>query len=188
MLFRSVAVAALDLAPVLLAALGGCLVLALTRVLPMERAYEAVDGKTILLLAGVIPLGVAMKNSGAAALAGTALEEHLGPWGPHVLVGGTFLLTGLLTEMMSNAATAVLLVPSALAAAASLGVDPRPLLVAIAFGASTSFMTPVGYQTNAMVLGPGGYRFRDYFRIGAPLNLAFCLLAAWAIPAFFPLR
>jgi len=183
-----VAVAALDLAPVLLAALGGCLALALTGVLPMDRAYAAVDGKTILLLAGVIPLGIAMQNSGAADLAGSAIEDLFGPWGPHALVAGTFLLTGLLTELMSNAATAVLLVPAALAAAISLGVDPRPLLVAIAFGASTSFMTPVGYQTNAMVLGPGGYRFRDYFRIGAPLNLAFCILAAWAIPAFVPLR
>jgi len=181
-----VTLAAMDLAPVLLAALGGCLVLAISGVLSMEKAYAAIDGKTILLLAGVIPLGLAMEKSGAALLAGAAIEDHLGPMGPEVLIAGTFLLSAVLTNLMSNTATAALLVPPALAAAQALGIDPRPLLVAVTFGASTSFMTPVGYQTNAMVLGPGGYRFWDFVRIGGPLNLIFCLLAAWAIPRHFP--
>lgn len=108
------------------------------------------------------------------------------PFGPWATLAVTYLLAAVLTEFMSNSAPAVLLAPVAIAVAASLGVDPRTMLMAVCFAASTSFCTPVGYQTNAMVQHPGGYRFADYLKIGLPLNVLFWLLSTWFIPKFWP--
>lgn len=109
------------------------------------------------------------------------------PFGPWVLVGACYLMTSILTEVLSNNATAVLLVPIVLGIAERLGIEPKPLLVAVAFGASASFATPIGYQTNTLVMGPGGYRVTDYLRIGLPLNLGLALVATLVIPFFWPL-
>jgi di/tricarboxylate transporter len=184
--FAVVAGAAAGFAPILVTALAGCAALVLARIITIEEAYGAIDWKVIFLLAGVIPLGTALQQTGAAALLGDGLVRLAGDLGPVALLSAFYLGTTLLTEMMSNNAAAALLAPLAIATAGSLGVDARPLLVAIMFGASTSFVTPVGYQTNAMVLGPGGYRFRDFTRVGLPLNVAFWLLATWLIPRYFP--
>jgi di/tricarboxylate transporter len=181
-----VTLAALGIAPILVTAMAGCAVLVVSRILTVEQVYQAIDWKVIFLLAGVIPLGVALEQTGAAAVLADTMTSWLGPFGPYVLLSAFYVLTTLLTEAISNNAAAALFAPLAIAAAAALDVDPRPFLVAITFAASTSFMTPVGYQTNAMVLGPGGYRFTDFTRVGAPLNLLFWALATFLIPRFFP--
>jgi di/tricarboxylate transporter len=181
-----VAAAALGVAPILVAAMAGCGILVVGGFITVDQAYSAIDWKVIFLLAGVIPLGIALERTGAAALLAGLLTDTFGPLGPRFMLSAFYILATLLTQLMSNNATAALLAPLALASAIQLGVDPRPFLVALTFAASTSFMTPVGYQTNAMVMGPGGYRFADFARVGAPLNLIFWILATFLIPMFFP--
>ncbi len=181
-----VTLASLDVAPILVTAMAGCFALVLLRILTVEQMYDAIDWKVIFLLAGVIPLGIALDSTGASRLLAGALASHLGPYGPWLVLSALYILTSLLTELMSNNATAALLAPLALALAAEMGVSPRPFLLAVMFAASNSFLTPVGYQTNAMVMGPGGYRFGDFTRLGAPLNLIFWIMATLLIPRFFP--
>jgi di/tricarboxylate transporter len=139
-----------------------------------------------VLLAGLLPLGLAIDNTGGADWVAARTIEWVGPYGPVLTLAAVYGLTAMLTEIMSNNAAAVLVVPVAIAAAEGLGVDARPLLVAVAFAASTSFATPVGYQTNTMVYSAGGYRFTDFARIGIPLNLLFWGMAIVLIPRFFP--
>ncbi len=185
-LLAVVAVAALGFLPIFAAALLGALAMVLTGCLEPEEAYQAVDWKVILLLAGILPMGLALQSSGAATW---LVQNALGPviaMGPVAVLAGLYILTASLTETMSNNAAAVLLAPIALSIAAALGVDPRPFLVAITFAASTSFATPIGYQTNTMIYAPGGYRFSDYARVGLPLNLLFWGLAVLLIPVVWP--
>jgi di/tricarboxylate transporter len=177
-----VAAAASGLLPIVVAGVAGGVLLILTRCLTVDEAYRAIEWRIIFLLAGVLSLGVAMEKSGAARLISEALITGVGGWGPVALVSAFYLLTSLLTETMSNNATAALVAPIAVAAAAALGVDARPFLMAVAFAASASFMTPVGYQTNTLIYGPGQYKFADFLRVGAPLNLMFWLLATLLIP------
>jgi di/tricarboxylate transporter len=179
-------VTALNVLPVLYAALIGSLVMILAGCITIQEAYDAIDWKIIFLLGGILPLGLAMQQTGAADwLAGSTLGRASAA-GPLVALAALYLVTAILTETMSNTAAAVLLAPIALAAAAGLGVSPRPFLVAITFAASTSFATPVGYQTNTMVYTAGGYRFLDFTRVGMPLNLIFWAIAVWLIPTFWP--
>ena len=168
------------------AALIGCAALLVFRLLEPDEAYRAIDWRVILLLAGIIPLGVALQKSGGAALAAEFMIANLGQFGPLATLAAVYLMTSIATEFMSNNASAVLVVPIALAAAESLGVDPKPLLVAVAFAASTSFATPISYQTNTMVFTAGGYRFSDFVRMGIPLNIIFCTAAILLIPRYFP--
>ncbi len=181
-----VTVAALGILPIAVAAIGGCLLLVLLRLISVEEALQAVDWRILLLLAGMIPLGVAMDKTGAAALLAHGLVGLLRGLGPVAVVAALFLLTSLLTNIMSNNATAVLLTPLAIGAALDLGLDARPFIMAVAFAASASFMTPIGYQTNAMIYGVGQYRFADFIRVGTPLSLLFWILAAIFIPVFYP--
>lgn len=181
-------VAALGLLPILVAALAGVAAMVLFGCLTMQEAYESVDWQVIFLLAGVIPLGLALERTGAARLLADGTVATLGGFGPVAVLSVFYLLTSFLTELMSNNATAVLLTPVAAATAQSLGVDPRPFLVVIAFAASASFMTPLGYQTNLLVFGPGGYRYTDYARVGAPLNVLLWVLSTLLIPVMWPLR
>jgi len=182
-----VASAATGLLPVAVAAAAGAVLMVLTRVLSLEAAYEAMDWKVIFLLAGVLALGAALEGTGAASLLSDGLLKAAGGLGAMAVVAAFYLLTSLLTETMSNNATAAVLAPVALVTADTLGVDPRPLLMAVTFAASASFMTPVGYQTNLLVYGPGQYRFADFLRVGTPLNLIFWLLATLLIPRIWPL-
>jgi di/tricarboxylate transporter len=172
--------------PILVSALVGCLAMVLTRCIDLEEAYRAIDWKVVFLLAGVLPLGLAMEDSGAAGLLADRALEVVGPLGPYAVLAVLYLLTAVLTEVMSNNASAVMLAPVAIATGVGMGIDPRPLLMAVAFAASTSFATPVGYQTNAMVYNVGGYRYSDFLRVGAPLNLIFLVLATIFIPVFWP--
>ncbi len=178
--------ASLNILPIMMAAIIGSMVLVLTRCISMEEAYRAIDWRVIFLLAGALSLGVAMDVSGTAALISKMLILLTGSLGPMALLSVLYLVTTLLTGTMSNNASAVLLAPIAIAAAAALDVDARPFLMAITFAASSSFMTPVGYQTNTMIYGVGGYGFADFIRVGTPLNLIFWLMATFLIPVFFP--
>lgn len=181
-----VGAAATGILPIMIGAITGCVLMVLTRCLTLDEAYGAIDWKVIFLLAGILTLGHAMENTGTATWLAGHLVSAVGPLGPVALVAAFYLVTTLLTEMMSNNATAVLLAPVAIATADSLGVDARPLLMAVAFAASASFMTPMGYQTNTMIYSAGQFQFRDFLRVGTPLNLLFWVLASIFIPILWP--
>ncbi|TXH76077.1 MAG: SLC13 family permease [Lysobacteraceae bacterium] len=182
----TIGVAALGWIPIVAASLLGCAALVILRCLEPEEAYAAVDWRVIVLLAGVMPLGIALQNSGGADWVAHKALGWIGAYGPVATLATIYLLTAVMTEVMSNNAAAVLVVPIAMSAAESLGVDAKPFLVAVAFAASTSFATPVGYQTNTMVYAAGGYRFADFPKIGVPLNLLFWIMAVILIPRYFP--
>jgi di/tricarboxylate transporter len=172
--------------PILIAAMLGAIAMVLGRCITIEEAYKAIDWKIIFLLGGVIPLGLALEQTGTAAwLAGTLLQPLMS-MGPLIVLAILYLITAMLTEIMSNNASAILLVPIALSAAELMGVSVRPFLVAITFAASTSFATPIGYQTNTMIYAPGGYQFSDFARIGIPLNIIFWIVTVALAPLLWP--
>jgi di/tricarboxylate transporter len=178
--------AALNAISILVAAILGAVCMVLTRCLTIEEAYESIDWQIIFLLGGIIPLGLAMEYSGAASWVVTNLLAPFSNFGPVVILAILYLTTALLTETMSNNAAAILLAPFAISFATTLNVSARPFLVAITFAASTSFATPIGYQTNTMIYAAGGYKFSDYTRVGAPLNLVFLGIAVLLIPVLWP--
>ncbi|MBX2998886.1 MAG: SLC13 family permease [Caldilineaceae bacterium] len=182
-----VLVATLSEIPIVILALVGAVLMILTRCLRTDEAMRSLDTPTLFLLAGTIPLGLAMESTGLAAQIVQGVLAVTGGADPRIFLSIFYLLTSLLTELISNNAVAVLLTPIALQLAVTLGIDPKPLLIAIAFGASASFMTPMGYQTNAIVMGPGGYNFRDYLKFGMPLNLLMWITATIMIPLLWPL-
>jgi di/tricarboxylate transporter len=183
-----VPLAALKIAPIVVTALAGSALMVVTGCLKPEEVYPAVDWKVILMLAGLIPLGTAIEATGLAAMLAKGIVAAFGWLGPVAFLSALYLCTSLLTEVMSNSATAVLLAPIAISSAQAMGVDSRPFLVAVMFAASSSFMTPVGYQTNTLIYGPGAYKFRDFLRVGTPLNLIFWVLATILIPRYWPLH
>ncbi|MGQ3412855.1 SLC13 family permease [Natrinema sp. LN54] len=179
-----VAVAALEIYPILIAALAGVVAMVVTGVLEPNELYDAVEWDIIFLLAGVIPLGVALEGSGAAGYLAWLVVQSAGFLPPIAVLWLFYILTGLLTEVISNNASVVLLIPVAAAAAAGIGANPFAFVLAVTFAASTAFLGPIGYQTNLFVYGPGGYRFGDYARIGAPLQLVLSIVTVLGI-AFF---
>ena len=177
--------AAFGVMPILVTAILGCVALVATRCITLDEAYAAIDWKVIFLLACILPLGIAMEKSGAAQLIANHALGVVGSYGPLAVLAALYLITAILTETMSNNAAAVLLAPIAFSTATRLGVDPKPFLIAVCFAASTSFATPVGYQTNTMVYNAGRYRFTDFMRVGIPLNLIFWGLSVYFIPKFW---
>lgn len=178
--------AALEILPIAAAAVAGAVLLVITRSITLEEAYRAIEWKVIFLLGGIISLGVAMEKSGLVAMMSNGLINYVGDYGPTVLLAALYLLTTLLSGIMSNNATAILIAPIAIVAAEAMGISARPLLIAVTFAASASFLTPVGYQTNTMIYGVGQYRFTDFLKIGTPLTLLFWIMAIFLIPVFFP--
>jgi di/tricarboxylate transporter len=181
-----VGIAALELYPILVTALAGVVAMVATGCVRPTELYESVDWSVIFLLAGLIPLGIAMERSGAAEwLAGVIVVGSLGAGLSAVLVLGLFYLaTALITELISNNASVVLMIPVAVEAAAQIDANAFAFVLAVTFGASTSMLSPIGYQTNLMVYGPGGYKFTDFFRVGAPLQLILAVVTTAGI-AFF---
>jgi len=154
--------------------------------LEADEVYDAVDWRIIILLAGLLPLGIAMSQSGAAEFIVANTLGMVSSFGPLVVLAVLYLMALLLTEFMSNAAAAVILTPIGMSTAHLLDVSATPFLIAVTFAASTSFATPVGYQTNTMVYNAGGYRFMDFVKVGLPLNLIFWVLGVIFIPVFWP--
>jgi di/tricarboxylate transporter len=178
--------AAFNVLPIMLAAILGVVGMFITGCVKPDEAYEDVDWMVLVLLGSIIPLGIAMQQSGTAQLIGQQFLLVTGWMGPYGALAGFYLLTSLLTEIISNNAAAVVLTPVAIASAAAIGVSPLPFVIAVMFAASNSFMTPIGYQTNTFIYGPGGYQFSDFMRVGAPLNALMVVTATFAIPLFFP--
>jgi len=172
------------------AAVLAVIVLLLSGAVTPQHAYRAIDWSVLFLIAAFVPVGLAIVNTGAAAFLADSLlavASTVSPAvAPYMMLSLVYLATSLLTQMISNNAAAIIVAPIVLSIAAALGVDFRPFIVAVCFAASAEFMTPMGYQTNLMVYGPGGYRFVDYIRFGAPLNLLFWFLATLMIPRIWP--
>lgn len=180
-----VAAAAFGVLNILAAALAAAFLLMITGCLRPHEAYEAVDVQVLILIIGTIALGTALTVSGAADLYAQGFLSLFHDAGPQVVLGALIVLTSLLSHVLSNNSTAVLLVPLALATASALNVDPRPFIVGVCLGASACFATPVGYQTNLLIFGPGGYRFRDFLRLGMVLNVVVWVMATLMIPRFW---
>ncbi|MDO5641262.1 MAG: SLC13 family permease [Paracoccus sp. (in: a-proteobacteria)] len=169
-----------------LAFIGVAIVLG-TRCIDADEALSFVDGRLMALIFAMLAVGAGLDRSGAVELIVEWVAPSLASLPPWALVLAVYTLASALTETVTNNAVAVIVTPLAITLAHSLGVDPRPLIVAVMMGASASFATPIGYQTNTLVYGPGGYRFSDFIRVGMPLNLLMALTAAIAIPMFWPL-
>jgi len=172
----------LDLTLIMLA---GAVALVLTGCVRMPYIYRKIEWKVFFLLAGLIPLGIAFTNTGANELFTDFMLKYIGNWSPRAIISVLFVATILLTSFMSNNATALILTPIAISIANGLGIDPKPFLVAVMFAASTSFITPVGYQTNMLVFGPGNYKFSDFVKVGGLLTLIFWALATIFIPIMY---
>ena len=179
--------AALGLTSIFTAAIVGVSLVLLTRCVDGDEAFSFIDGRLLVLIFSMLAVGAALDRSGAVEMIAMAVAPLLAGLPAPLLIWGVFLMTSLLTELVSNNAVAVVVTPVAIALAHAIGVDPRPLVVAVMVAASASFATPIGYQTNTLVYGPGGYRFTDFLRIGAPLNLSLGLIASLLIPFFWPL-
>ncbi|WP_065332653.1 SLC13 family permease [Tritonibacter mobilis] len=179
--------AAFGLAPILmLSILAVALVLA-TRCIDADEAFSFVDGRLLALIFSMLAIGAALESSGAVKLIVSGISPLLADLPPFFLVWAVYLLTSVLTELVSNNAVAVVVTPIAVGLAQAMGLDPRPLVIAVMIAASASFATPIGYQTNMLVYGPGGYKFSDFLRVGIPLNLSMGLLASAVIPLLWPL-
>ncbi len=178
---------ALNIIPILVSALTGVAVMALTGVLKPNELYESVDWDVIFLLAGVIPLGIALEQTGAAALLGALVASSADVLPALGVLWVFYAATALITNVISNNASVVLMIPVAIEAAQQLGVNAFAFVLAVTFAASTAFMTPVGYQTNLFVYGPGGYKFTDYFRVGAPLQAILSVVTVVGIAVFWGL-
>ena len=178
--------ATLGLADIMTCALTAAFLMIITGCLQMRDAYKALQGDILLLIAGTIALGVAMQKTGASELYAQTFLSFFAGFSPTIVLGAIILLTSICTQLLSNNATAVLLLPIAISTALGLGVDPKPFIVGICFGASACFATPVGYQTNLMVYGPGGYSFMDYMKLGIPLNVFVVVASTIFIPLIWP--
>lgn len=186
-LLMIVALAAFGVAPIFLLAVLAVAVVLVTRCIDAEEAFGFVDGRLLALIFSMLAIGAALQETGAVGLIVEALAPGLAQLPPWLLIWAIYLLTSVLTELVSNNAVAVVVTPIAIGLASALGIDPRPLVIAVMVAASASFATPIGYQTNMLVYGPGGYAFSDFLKVGIPLNLSVGLLASLLIPVIWPL-
>ncbi|MFH2051991.1 MAG: SLC13 family permease [bacterium] len=181
-----IAVAILGLVPISIAALTGAAVMVLSGCLKMEEAYRAIEWKVVFLIAGMLPLGAAIENSGAAQLGAAALISAVGDLGPRWVVAALFTITVLGTQIIPTAALVVLMAPVALSTAATLGMSPHLLMMTVAISASSSFASPLSHPAHLLVMGPGGYRFVDYMKVGVPITLLALSVSVWLLPILWP--
>jgi di/tricarboxylate transporter len=182
-----VALAAFGVAPILMLSIMAVALVLVTKCIDADEAFSFIDGRLLALIFSMLAIGAALESSGAVSLIVEAIAPGLSMLPPFLVVWAIYLLTSVLTELVSNNAVAVVVTPIAIGLADAMGIDARPLVVAVMVAASASFATPIGYQTNMLVYGPGGYKFTDFMRVGIPLNLTVGLLASALIPFIWPL-
>jgi len=187
LIFGAMVVAAsTGLADILVCALAAAFLMILTGCLQLRDAYRAMDGRVLLIIIAMIAMSAALEKTGASQLYARAFLGLFSGLSPAYVLSGVIFLISISTHVLSNNATAILLLPIAISAAQGLGVDPKPFIIAVCFGASACFATPIGYQTNLLVYGPGGYRFSDYLKLGIPLNLLVLTMGSLFIPMIWP--
>jgi di/tricarboxylate transporter len=174
--------------PIYIAAVVGAALMVLSGCLTMEEAYRQIEWKAVFLIAGMLPLGIALDQTGAAKLIAESVVAVAGPYGPQAVMSGLVALTFVATCFVPTAALVVLMGPIAMSTAANMGLSPYAFMMAIAMAASASFMTPVSHPANILVMGPGGYRFGDYLKIGGLLTLVIMAIIIGVLPFFWPLR
>ncbi|MFO7586144.1 MAG: SLC13 family permease, partial [Anaerolineales bacterium] len=172
--------------PISLAALAGCVLMVLSRALTMDEAYQAIEWRSIFVMAAMLPMGVAMQQSGAASWLGNLVVQALGQYGPSIILVGLMLFTTIINQFMPSAATAVIMTPIALNTAANLGIAPQAYVLSMAYIMAASFLSPVAHPANLMVMSPGGYRFSDYIKHGLPLVLIVIFTSVLILPLLFP--
>ncbi|MEO9777533.1 MAG: SLC13 family permease [Sedimentitalea sp.] len=182
-----VLLAALGLAPILYLSIVAVAIVLITGCIDADEAFSFIDGRLLALIFSMLAIGAALESSGAVSMIVNAIAPTLQMLPPFLVIWAIYLLTSVLTELVSNNAVAVVVTPIAIGLASAMGIDPRPLVVAVMIAASASFATPIGYQTNMLVYGPGGYKFTDFMRVGIPLNLSIGVLASALIPLLWPL-
>ncbi len=182
-----VVLAALGIAPILLLAMLGVTAVLMTGCIDADEAFSYVDGRLLALIFAMLGVGSALQSSGAVGIIADTLSPFMFVLPGFFIVLAVYLLSSILTELVSNNAVAVVMTPIAIGLASALGVDARPLVVAVMIAASASFATPIGYQTNTLVYGPGGYKFADFLKFGIPLNLSLAPIASFVIPYIWPL-
>ena len=182
----TILLAAVGLLPIIKGALLSVVILLALRIITPNEAYQSIHWQVIILIAALIPLGTVIETTGTASFIGDSIAQLVrlfsDSYQPYILLGITYLITMILTEVSSNTATAIIMTPIVLSLAAKMGIDARPLIFGVCFAASASFSTPVGYQTNLMVYGPGGYKFSDFIKVGLPLSFTLWLTAIIFIP------
>jgi di/tricarboxylate transporter len=187
LIFGAMVVAATTgLADIMVCAMAAAFLMVITGCLQLRSAYRAMDGRVLLIIVATIALSAALEKTGASEFYAHAFLNLFSGASPAMVMSGIILLTSISTHVLSNNATAILLLPIAISAAQGLGVDPKPFIIAVCFGASACFATPIGYQTNLLVYGPGGYRFSDYLKLGMPLNLLVWVMGSLFIPIIWP--
>ena len=191
-IITTIILAAFGILPILKGAIISAVILLLLRIISPNEAYQSIHWQVIVLIAALIPLGIAIESTGTAAFIGQLISETVSDFSPnkqpYILLGLIYLITMILTEVSSNTATAIIMAPIVMAVTNQMGIDARPFIFAVCFAASASFVTPVGYQTNLMVYGPGGYKFSDFIKVGLPLSIIFWLLAILFIPIIWPFQ
>jgi di/tricarboxylate transporter len=172
--------------PIAISAVMGATLMVVTGCLQADEAYHAIEWRAIFLIAGMLPLGIALETTGAASLIAERMVDVIGAWGPLAVMAGLFLLAAIASQVMPNPAVAVLLAPIALNTARDLGISPYPLMMTVAIAASSAFLSPVGHPANVLVMGPGGYRFSDYTKVGVPLTLVVLIVSLIVVPLVWP--
>jgi di/tricarboxylate transporter len=172
--------------PIPITAVMGVVLMILTGVLTMEEAYRSIEWKAVFLIAGMLPLGIALEQTGAASFLAEGMVALVGGYGSMAIMAGLFVLAALASQVMPNPAVAVLLAPIAYNTATDLGVSPYPLMMTVAVSASAAFLSPVGHSANILIMGPGGYRFADYLKVGIPLTLVVLAVVLLVVPVFWP--